>query len=449
MPDLPDYPESLLSRINLATSKPPVSTNSQLKKLLEDVRAFISASTSPQLQSNGQQQPSLSKKRKLEDVNDQSPTLDQADTIADVSFSIPQRKKLKLSLGRNPEQGSIKACNPSTNETEFGITWRNIEHCVCVPVPEKAQPQWNFCIFPKEGGGGDEQILFTIPGGNVKGDTIHSDTQFSPDESYKDVVMRMMNQRLKRKISEPNEKEFVSQVAQAYRKGEKAVHAKAFRGSKDGYLFFLSSGIVWGFKKPLAFFPFHAITSISYTSVLQRTFNLNITTTTTSSSSSKPPPSPNPTDAVVVVVVEIEFSMIDQADFAGIDAYVRRHQLQDASMAEQRRAKKLNVNGVKGAAAAADDDDDDGAAGGDDEEEEEEEGELQKAAREIQDAEDEEEEEDDENFDPGSEGESEGSGSSSGEEEGGDDDDDDDGKGRGGGLAEEELGSEMEEDSES
>ncbi|KAL8645945.1 MAG: hypothetical protein Q9210_006423, partial [Variospora velana] len=401
MPDPPDYSESLLSRINLATSKPPVSTNSQLKKLLEDVRAFISASTSPQLQSNGQQQPPLSKKRKLEHVNDQSPTLDQADTIADVSFSIPQRKKLKLSLGRNPEQGSIKACNPSTNETEFGITWRNIEHCVCVPVPEKAQPQWNFCIFPKEGGG-DEQILFTIPGGNVKGDTIHSDTQFSPDESYKDVVMRMMNQRLKRKISEPNEKEFVSQVAQAYRKGEKAVHAKAFRGSKDGkpifhlkisfasiprfhncsgrcildtlqfrhflsspfrltslgretgYLFLLSSGIVWGFKKPLAFFPFHAITSISYTSVLQRTFNLNITTSSSpfSSSSSKPPSSPNTTDA------EIEFSMIDQADFAGIDAYVRRHHLQDASMAEQRRAKKLNVNGIKGAA-----DDDDGGDG--------------------------------------------------------------------------------------
>ncbi|KAL8966680.1 MAG: hypothetical protein Q9197_005852, partial [Variospora fuerteventurae] len=440
MPDPSDCPESLLSRINLATSKPPVSTNSQLKKLLEDVRAFISASTSPQLQSNGQQQPPLSKKRKLEDVNDQSPTPDQADTIADVSFSIPQRKKLKLSLGRNPEQGSIKACNPSTNETEFGITWRNIEHCVCVPVPEKAQPQWNFCIFPKEGGGGDEQILFTIPGGNVKGDTIHSDMQFSPDESYKDVVMRMMNQRLKRKISEPNEKEFVSQVAQAYRKGEKAVHAKAFRGSKDGYLFLLSSGIVWGFKKPLAFFPFHAITSISYTSVLQRTFNLNIitTTTTTTSSSSKPPSSPNPTDAVVV---EIEFSMIDQADFAGIDAYVRRHHLHDASMAEQRRAKKLNVNGVKGGAAA--DDHDDGAGGDDGEEEE---GELQKAVREIQDAEDEEEEEDDENFDPGSEGESEGSGSSSGEEEGVGDDNDDDGKGRGGGLAEEEqLGSEMEE----
>ncbi|KAL9008850.1 MAG: hypothetical protein Q9173_006070, partial [Seirophora scorigena] len=393
------HPKSLLSRIDLATSKPPVSTNVQLKKLLQDVRLFISAST-PQL--HGQQPPPQSKKRKLDDVNHASNTPDQADIITDVSFSIPQRKKLKLSLSRNPDQGSIKACNPSTNETEFAIPWTSIEYCLCVPVPEKAQPQWNFCIFPTEGEG-HEQILFTIPGGNVKGDAIHTDTQFGPEESYKDVVMRMMNQKLNRKISEPNEKEFASQVAQAYRKGEKAVHAKAFRGSKDGYLFLLPDGIVWGFKKPLAFFPFHAITSISYTSVLQRTFNLNLTTTTTINSA--PNSNPNSENATT----EIEFSMIDQADFAGIDAYIRRHGLHDASMAEQRRAKKLNVNGANNKKGG--EGDDDAAENGDGE------GELQKAAREAEEMEDAEEEED-ENFDPGSEGESEGSGSSDSEEEG-------------------------------
>ncbi|KAI4173567.1 MAG: hypothetical protein LQ348_006547 [Seirophora lacunosa] len=161
MSDPSTHPKSLLSRIDLATSKPPVSTNVQLKKLLQDVRLFISASTPRQ------QSPPLSKKRKLEDVNHAPITPDQADIITDLSFSIPLRKKLKLSLSRNPDQGSIKACNPSTNETEFGIPWRSIEYCVCVPVPEKAQPQWNFCIFPTEGEG-HEQILFTIPGGNVK-----------------------------------------------------------------------------------------------------------------------------------------------------------------------------------------------------------------------------------------------------------------------------------------
>ena len=116
--------------------------------------------------------------------------------------------------------------------------------------------------------------------------------------------------------------------------------------------------------------------------------------------------------------------MLDQADFAGIDAYVKRHQLQDASMAEQRRAKKLNINGVKGDK-------------GEDTNLEAEEGDLQKAAREAEDLEDEDEEED-ENFDPGSEGESEGSGSSDEEAEYGDGEVEED-------VVEEELGSEAEE----
>lgn len=149
----------------------------------------------------------------------------------------------------------------------------------------------------------------------------------------------------------------------------------------------MPTGIVWGFKKPLIFFAFDSIDSVSYTSILQRTFNLNIATRTATDEDQ-----------------EFEFSMIDQADFSGIDTYLKRHQLQDASMAEQRRAKKLNINGVKGEEST---------------ELEAEEGELEKATREAEDLEDQEEEED-ENFDPGSEGESEGSGSSEEEEDDGD-----------------------------
>jgi hypothetical protein len=124
--------------------------------------------------------------------------------------------------------------------------------------------------------------------------------------------------------------------------------------------------------------------------VLQRTFNLNISTRASGAGDRGPDQ-------------EVEFSMVDQVDFAGIDAYVKRHGLQDASMAEQRRAKKLNINGLKGEEA-------DGGG--------QRESELEKAAREADGqaagAEDEgdEDEEDDENFDPGSEGESEGSGTS-------------------------------------
>lgn len=190
-----------------------------------------------------------------------------------------------------------------------------------------------------------------------------------------------------------DEKLFHSVQRQAHRPNEKALHVKAFRGSKDGYLFFLPIGILWGFKKPLMFIPHSRITAVSYVNVLQRTFNLSVDV--------------DLSDGEQERVEEIEFSMLDQEDFAGIDGFVKRHGLQDKSMAEQRKAKRENVNVVK---------DEDGNVVGTAEA-----GDLEAAAQQAEDEEDEEEED----YDPGSEGDSEGSGSSDEES----DDDDDDGAG--------------------
>jgi hypothetical protein len=126
---------------------------------------------------------------------------------------------------------------------------------------------------------------------------------------------------------------------------------------------------------------------VSYTSVLQRTFNLNILA--------------RPSGGTDEDTQELEFSMIDQADFDGIDTYIKRHGLQDASLAEARRAKKYNVNGGNKT--------EDGAAV---EGVVEEESELQKAQQELEDLED----EDEEDYDPGSDDGSDGSGSSSEED---------------------------------
>lgn len=165
-----------------------------------------------------------------------------------------------------------------------------------------------------------------------------------------------------------------------------STESKAHPQTTPGFLFFLPHGILFAFKKPLLFLPFPAITSISYTSVLQRTFNLAITT-------HHPKKEGDGSEEE-----EIELSILDQADYGAIDAYIKRHSLHDASMAEARRAKPLHVNGRV----------EDAEGGG--------EGELEKARREAAEAEDEDEEED-ENFDPGSAGESEGEGESSSDEE--------------------------------
>ena len=92
--------------------------------------------------------------------------------------------------------------------------------------------------------------------------------------------------------------------------------------------------------------------------------------------------------------------MVDQADFQPIDAYIRAHGLNDASMAAERRAKIHNVN-KPAAGEEAGNGEEDGR------------GEIEKAEALLQDQEDEEEED----YDP-SGGESEGSGEDSDEEDG-------------------------------
>ena len=114
----------------------------------------------------------------------------------------------------------------------------DVEHVVCLPVPEKAQAAYNFCVFPKYCDGimkaavGDstpEPIVWTVPEADTKK---QDETQPTQRES---IINEMKRSRLK--FLEPNASEFVSQIAQPHRKSEKAYHVKAFRGSKDGMLF--------------------------------------------------------------------------------------------------------------------------------------------------------------------------------------------------------------------
>jgi len=381
----------------------------ELAELFEDIALYVQDLQNAIRDSQGKShEEPQSKKRKLEHRPLDSTGWDKGATcsVADVSFSIPQRKKLKLELNSS---AGIRATSLVAGDAsvEFAVNWDTVQDVFCLPLPEKAQAQYNFCVLSD--GLTSDPILWTVPDTLPK-DGVFQGPSVQQGDTYKSILISEINRALKmhnKHVVEPNKDEFASQIVQAHRKGEVAYHVKAFRGSKDGYLFLLSTGILWGFKKPLEFFSFDTIESVSYTSVLQRTFNLNIAF--------------RPSDEANIQ--EFEFSMIDQANFAGIDAYIKRHELQDASMAEQRRAKKLNINGVKGKETPQEDG-------------EQEEGELEKARREAEDLEDEEEE--DENFDPGSDGESEGSGSSSEEEDEGH------GYDRETNLVDEELGSEAE-----
>ena len=302
------------------------------------------------------------------------------------------------------------------------------EYAFYLPVPEKAQVQHHYVLFPrnsyfpsKSDQPTPEPLVFTIPATAPKQGTIggsEASRASAVSDTYQTLFHWILSSRLKAAgnpvpIISADANKFRSMIRQAHRPNERAVHVNGYRGSKDGFLFFLENGILWGFKKPLIFIPLNRIQSTSYTNILQVTFNM-----------------------VVEVMLdgdatdEFEFSMIDQQDYQGIDAYVRENRLQDRSMAEQRkgklqlaenRAKRGAGEGTDAAASAAEGG---GGAG-------ESMTELERAQQEAEQQLEEEEDEDEEDYDPGSADDSEGSGSSSDDSDE-DDDGDDDGVAEGG-----------------
>ncbi|TQS37279.1 hypothetical protein Golomagni_02256 [Golovinomyces magnicellulatus] len=323
--------------------------------------------------------------------------------VKDISFIIPQRKKLTLCFTDQYlfAQSSVE----KTSSTK--LAWKDIEYVFLLPIPEKSQAQFGFLFLPynshhcltkrssleKNAPPHPEPIVFTVPPKTAPNPTVISGSLSKSISDFSDDFLTLFNSALNarfkavginKEIISPDEKIFSSAQLQSHRPNEKAVWIKAFRGSKDGYLFFLPSGILWAFKKPLLFFPHSRISGVSATSILLRTFNLNLEFFT---------------DTKEEEHEEIEFTMLDIDDFGNIMKYINRHNLQDRSMAERRKAKFYNVNKSKKT------DEDSSKI------EDPNDGDHKKLG------EDEEDEEVDEDYDPGHEGESDGSGINSSDEE--------------------------------
>ncbi|KAI0113558.1 Rtt106-domain-containing protein [Nemania sp. FL0031] len=344
--------------------------------------------------------------------------------IKDISVSIPQRKKFDLCFTAS----HLYARAPGTKAPMPGIIfpWKSIEYAFFLPVPEKSQVQHNYVLLPQNSYFPSQPIttpvdplVFTIPATAPKPGSIggpNAGAASAVSDSYPTLFNWAINKCLQAggnqvQIVTADPSKFHSVIRQPHRPKEKAVHVKAFRGSKDGFLFFLENGIMWGFKKPLMFLPLDKIAAISYTNVLQRTFNMvvEIFTGVTGEGGDE-----EATD-------EIEFAMLDQEDYNGINEdYVTRHKLQDRSLADQRKAKQELIENSKGKKGAVEGEQDGngGAVDGMSE--------LQRAQLEAEQQLQDEEDEDEEDYDPGSDGDSDGSGSSSDDD---DDDDDDAGEG--------------------
>lgn len=148
------------------------------------------------------------------------------------------------------------------------LTYLSAGHILCLPIPEKTQRSYNFCVIHSEeeeeaGGAGAssgvvlESMVFSIPDAPPRTAFLGSGTPVTDGaglgETYQSYITNALNGELKHtRVVCPEEKEFVSPVAESHRKGEKAYHVKAFKGTKEGgFSFFFS----FSFFPPCCSFP--------------------------------------------------------------------------------------------------------------------------------------------------------------------------------------------------
>ena len=206
-------------------------------------------------------------------------------TIPDVSFQAPKKKKATLKIDKDRIEGLLQ-----DESLLISIDSRDVTHVVTMPKPETTSKTTLFCLIPPNA---TDSVIFSVP-----------DTKANDVIEALEAIHLSCASATQSIVSRPTANGPIYNVA-------------ATRGPKPGNLYFLDTGIFYGFTKPVLFYPLASISQVAFTSILRTTFDLVI-------------------DSTVFSMIGVEWS-------DAVGAYVKRHKLNDTSMGEERRAKRQKV----------------------------------------------------------------------------------------------------------
>lgn len=169
----------------------------------------------------------------------------------EIVFVSPQRKKLHLELvqyGSSFDEMkstfAIQGRNPASNQVEFEYSTTSYAYAFRLPVPEKNQKQYNFCLLPAtENAPSVDPLIWAVNHGPLKSCKIE-DPELAkiapgPEDELENAVNAVMG-KTGVKLILPSEKEFASAVREPHRKNDVAYHVKAHRRGKEGEIFLQS-----------------------------------------------------------------------------------------------------------------------------------------------------------------------------------------------------------------
>ncbi|WBW72569.1 histone H3.3 H4 heterotetramer chaperone Rtt106 [Schizosaccharomyces osmophilus] len=311
--------------------------NSGLCSLIDSICTYYEASEVND--KNAEPEAGMKRKNRL-----QGETGDLVYGVLGLSFQSPMRKRFDTYIY---ERGISITIPGEENSVELWLPWTNI-HFVChIPGPRKANVQNNIIIFRKSNlnnksvledatAEGNEPILFTAPHPLEKLKLVEGKRSFTYCTNSWDIF-RDFFEYVGISIVAPSQEEFVCPVAQT---GDNGVSygVEANYKNKDGYLYFLKKGVLWGFRKPMLFIDTSDIQNFYYSNVLQRTFSINFEVRNTI----------------------LSFDMIDQSVFQALNEYATTHGLMDTSLAEEKAAPPTK-NPTTSYLQEADEDEDNGS----------------------------------------------------------------------------------------
>ncbi|ODV85542.1 hypothetical protein CANARDRAFT_7649 [[Candida] arabinofermentans NRRL YB-2248] len=251
--------------------------------------------------------------------------------IPELSIQSPVRKKLNLVFACFPgERTAFLALTKSIDSKPElvikDLSPANITFAICLNFPEKKALK-NLIIEYKHNMGDqykNDPILIQFNNDSLT-------EQFGPLLEKTDLITYLQRQF-----------EIMGfKMINGASKESKGFHVEAYKGSKEGYLYFLANHIIFGFRKPILIFNSTDIDSITYTSITRLTFNVTLHVSVPA------------VEGQERKLEKFEFSMIDQKEFEKIDQYVKNKEFRDKSMTDELKAQKQLKNNIENPGALA------------------------------------------------------------------------------------------------